>query len=150
VIEAGQEIRCMLIPMRQGRLLLPSSAVAEVIGYRPPGRVDGGPAWFQGTVNWHQRDVPVIDFEHLIGRTDRRVGIRQRITICYGIGNSLEWPLVGIVAQGIPRLLRVGETSIQIANGGAPGAGAIRMMLSIAGENLLVPDMEYLQGALAA
>jgi chemosensory pili system protein ChpC len=150
VSDESDDIRCMLIPVRQGRLLLPSSAVAEVIGYRTPDPVPDRPAWLQGMVSWHQREIPVIDFEHLIGRTDNRVGIRQRIAVCYGIGQHVKWPLVGVVAQGIPRLLRVGEDAIQIASGAQAGEEPVRMMMSIAGENLLVPDLEYLQGCLAA
>ena len=67
VIGNDTEVRCMLIPMRSGRLLLPSTAVAEVIGYRTPDADDDQPEWMQGTVSWHQRDIPVLDFERLIG-----------------------------------------------------------------------------------
>lgn len=147
---AEADIRCMLIPVRQGRLLLPSSAVAEVIGYRTPDAHEKQPDWMQGTVNWHQRDIPVIDFERLIGRAEIGAGIRQRITVCYSIGGASEWPLMGILAQGIPRLLHVNEAAIQVASGESAGAKPIRMTLSVAGENLIVPDLEYLQAGLAA
>ncbi|MDJ0738918.1 MAG: chemotaxis protein CheW [Gammaproteobacteria bacterium] len=140
----------MLIPMRSGRLLLPSTAVAEVIGYRTPDHRDDQPGWLQGTVSWHQRDIPVLDFERLIGRAELSAGIRQRIAVCYAIGGRATWPLIGLVAQGIPRLMRVSQQSIQVASGEQAGAKPIRMTLSIAGENLIVPDLEFLQGQLAA
>ena len=34
--QADGEIRCMLLPLREGRLLLPNAVVAEIIGYRTP------------------------------------------------------------------------------------------------------------------
>lgn len=143
------DVRCMLIPVRQGRLLLPSSAVAEVIGYRTPDAVDQQPKWMQGTVSWHQRDIPVIDFERLIGRPEIGAGIRQRIAVCYAINGATEWPLMGILAQGIPRLLHVNRDAIQVASGEAAGDKPVRMSLSIAGESLIVPDLEFMQARLA-
>ena len=144
------DVRCMLIPMRHGRMLLPSAAVAEVIGYRTPDARDDKPEWMQGTVSWHQRDIPVLDFERLIGRDDVGAGIRQRIAVCYAIGGSVDWPLMGLLTQGIPRLLRVNKNAIQVASGEDAGAKPIRMSVSIAGESLVVPDLEYLQAQLAA
>ena len=150
MIGLESDVRCMLIPMRHGRMLLPSAAVAEVIGYRTPDAVDGQPQWMQGTVSWHQRDIPVLDFERLIGRDDVGAGIRQRIAVCYAIGGNANWPLMGLLTQGIPRLLRVNKDAIQVASGEDAGAKPIRMSVSIAGESLLVPDLEYLQTRLAA
>ena len=149
MIGLENDVRCMLIPMRHGRMLLPSAAVAEVIGYRPPDALDDQPQWVQGTVSWHQRDIPVLDFERLIGRDDLGAGIRQRIAVCYAIGGNASWPLMGLLAQGIPRLLRVNKDAIQVASGEEAGAKPVRMSVSIAGESLIVPDLEFLQAKLA-
>lgn len=146
--ETVDEVRCMLIPLREGRLLLPSSCVAEVIGYRTPDAVAGQPKWMQGTVSWHQRDIPVIDFEGVLGRALIGAGIRQRIAVCYAIGTNPQWPLFGIVAQGIPRLLRVSEDAIQSASGERAGERATRMRVTVSGESLIVPDLEFLQSNL--
>ena len=42
----------MLIPLREGRLLLPNATVAEVIGYREPDAVAFDADWLQGKVSW--------------------------------------------------------------------------------------------------
>ncbi|MGB5451059.1 MAG: chemotaxis protein CheW [Sedimenticolaceae bacterium] len=144
------EIRCMLIPLRAGRLLLPNAAVAEVIGYREPDPSAQGLAWLQGKVSWHQREIPVIDFERLLGRPHLGAGIRQRIAVCYAPDPEAGWPMLGLVAQGIPRLLRIGRESIDLARVRKVGEEAIQMVLSVAGEELLVPDLEYLQARLPA
>lgn len=146
--ETIDEVRCMLIPLREGRLLLPSSCVAEVIGYRTPDVVDNQPKWMQGTVSWHQRNIPVVDFEGLLGRVLIGAGIRQRIAVCYAIGTNPQWPLFGIVAQGIPRLLRVSHEAIQSASGEKAGEKATRMRVTVGGESLIVPDLEFLQANL--
>lgn len=145
---ADGEIRCMLIPLRQGRLLLPNTAVAEVIGYRDPDPLDDQSPWLQGRVAWHQREIPVIDFERLLGRPDVGAGIRQRIVVCFAPDPAAGRPLFGLVAQGIPRLLRVNDSAIQSARCSAAGESAVRMTLHIGGEELLVPDLGYMQARL--
>lgn len=140
----------MLIPLRQGRLLLPNATVAEVIGYREPDAVAFEADWLQGKVSWQQRDLLVVDFERLMGHPDTAAGIRQRIVVCYGLNPDAGWPLFGLVAQGIPRLLRVDREIIESASADAAGTSATRMVVSVAGEKLLVPDLDYLQARLPA
>ncbi len=147
--DSGNEIRCMLIPLHGDRLLLPNASVAEVIGYREPDRVDIDESWLKGKVNWHQRELPVIDFERMIGRPDLAPGIRQRITVCYAPDPKAKWPLFGIVAQGIPRLLRVSEQVIDSATEGPQGDSAIEMRVWVGGEPFMVPDLGFLQRRLA-
>ena len=147
--DSANEIRCMLIPLHGDRLLLPNAAVAEVIGYREPDSMASEEPWLQGKVNWHQRELPVIDFERLIGRPDVAPGIRQRIAVCYAPDPQSRWPLYGLVAQGIPRLLRVSRDVIESATEGPAGDSAIQMRLWVGGEQLMVPDLDFLQGRLA-
>lgn len=148
--EAGREVRCMLIPLHRDRLLLPNATVAEIIGYRDPDRIDGAPDWISGQVNWHQRQVPVVDFERLLGRGNLPPGIRQRIAICYAPEPEQSCPLFGIIAQGIPRLLRVDRSSIDSAEHLQRHVPSVQMRVIIDGEPLLVPELSYLQQQVAA
>jgi chemosensory pili system protein ChpC len=148
VSQVPDDIRCMLIPLHAGRLLLPNSAVAEIIGYRDPDPQDAQPAGLQGMINWRQREVPVIDFERLMGAAEQPPGIRQRIAICYAPDYQARWPLLGLVAQGIPRLLRLGRDLIEEATSGPHGESAIQMRITVGGESLTVPDIAYLQAGL--
>lgn len=148
--ERHDEVRCMLIPLHDGRLLLPNAAVAEVIGYREPDRFPGAEGWLQGLVNWHQRVLPVVDFERLVGRPERPGGIRQRIVVCYGGDAEREMPLLGIVAQGIPRLLQVSSDAVTEASRPLDGNSPIRLRVTIGGEELLVPDLDQVLARMPA
>lgn len=148
MIQALNDIRCMLLPLHVGRLLLPNAAVAEIIGYREPDPFDTPAVGVQGCVDWRQREVPVVDFERFIGGDQHAPGIRQRIAICYVPNKSSRWPLLGLVSQGIPRLLRLGQSSIEEATKGPHGESAIKMRVKVAGETLSVPDIAYLQSRL--
>jgi hypothetical protein len=58
--------------------------------------------------------------------------------------------MLGLVAQGIPRLLRVSRAIIESAEAGPGGDSPIQMILSIGDEKLLVPDLDYIQAQLPA
>lgn len=148
--QASEEIRCMLLPLREGRLLVPNAVVAEIIGYRTPDRLEHKATWLQGQVNWQQRSVLVIDFERMIGRPNVGAGVRQRIAVCYALNTEGGWPLLGLVAQGIPRLLRVKREVITSARSAPSGESPVRMTLWVSGEELMVPDIDYLQARLPA
>ena len=55
-----------------------------------------------------------------------------------------------LLAQGIPRLLRVSRDVIDVAESPAANESPIRMKVSIGGEELLVPDLDYMQSQLPA
>lgn len=143
-----KEIRCMLIPLHSVRLLLPNATVAEIIGYREPDPIAHDEPWVRGRVNWHQRNILVVDFEQLLGRPEMTAGVRQRIAVCYSLNPEHGWPLFGLVAQGIPRLLRVNRSIIESARGTSPGQSPVRMTVDVSGEELMVPDIDYLQSQL--
>jgi chemosensory pili system protein ChpC len=140
--QVPEEIRCMLIPLHEGRLLLPNAAVAEVIGYREPERAARTEPWVRGQVVWHQRQIPVVDFERLCGQPKRKGGIRQRIVVCYAGDSGLASPLLGLVAQGIPRLTRVSRAVIEDASRPLGRGSPVLMNLVIEDEALQVPDID--------
>jgi chemosensory pili system protein ChpC len=137
----ADEVRCMLIPLHEGRLLLPNSAVAEVIGYREPESTQPADPWLRGEVNWHQRPIPVVDFERLRGAPERPGSVRQRIVVCYATEITASGPLVGLVSQGIPRLLRVSRDAIEDASKPLESGSAVLMQLVVQDEKLTVPDI---------
>ncbi len=143
------DIRCMLIPLHDRRLLLPNAAVVEIIGYRDPTPLSDTPLGIAGRVTWRQRDLPVVDFERLLGADDQPPGIRQRIAVCYAPDPQAAWPLLGLLSQGIPRLLRLTRDAIEAASSGPQSGSAIKLRLQVAGESLVVPDLAFLQASVS-
>lgn len=140
--EVPAEIRCLVIPLHQRRLLLPNAAVAELIGYREPEPFVNVEPWLLGEVSWHRRSIPVVDFELLTGGPSRTGSVRQRIIVCYAGDPGLAWPLVGFIAQGIPRLLRVRGEVIEDASRPLQTDSPVTMTLRIDGESYTVPDVD--------
>ena len=86
----ASSVRCMLLPLTSLNLLIPNSAVAEIIGYSTPRRLPDSSEWFAGVVLWR-------------GVATAQVGPRTRIAIIYNPEKDPDLPYLGIHMQDIPR-----------------------------------------------
>lgn len=96
-------VRCMLLPLISFNLLVPNSAVAEIIGYSTPRQLSDTSEWFPGVVLWRGVYVPVVEVEKLCDLGAAQVGPRTRIAIIYNPAKDPEMPYLGIHMQDIPR-----------------------------------------------
>ncbi len=85
--ERVTEIYSLLIPLVDGRLIIPRACVSEVIGFVTPSEMTGAPPWYVGTVPWNGRQVPLVSFEGACGNNIPPASGRTRIVVlpCMGI-----------------------------------------------------------------
>ncbi len=121
---AEQEIRTILAPLTDGHLLLPNSAVAEVLAYTQPEPFRKGPNWLLGELAWHGWQVPVICFEQVVNPKSRSsVTPKSRILVIKTLGESTQVNYIGLLIQGLPKLKTVTlETLTELETTGLPGA----------------------------
>jgi len=97
------QVRCMLLPMSSISLVIPSSAVAEIIGYSKPQKLNDTSDWFLGVVLWRGAYVPVISVEELCSLDTVHLGNRSRIGVIYNPEKDEDLPYIGLHMQDIPR-----------------------------------------------
>ncbi len=89
-------------------MLLPNSAVAEVLEFTAPEPFKKAPAWLLGELAWRGWQVPVINYQRLV---DAKAGdvetSKARILIIKTLGESTQVNYIGLVIQGLPRLKTV-------------------------------------------
>lgn len=151
-IKKSMEVRALLIPTAGIDLLLPNASLSEIIDYRNPTEPPQGnrPAWLLGSVMWRQRAMPVISIERMMSQPFDADAPKLRIAVCYGLGTKGTYPYVGLVAKGVPRMARVTESSISVAEPMLLQADwPIMARVNIQGKEALIPDlmrMEQLLG----
>ena len=101
--DKSTSVRCMLLPLTSLNLLIPNSAVAEIIGYSTPRRLSDSSDWFAGVVLWRGVYVPVVAVEQMCNVDTAQVGPRTRIAIIYNPEKDPDLPYLGIHMQDIPR-----------------------------------------------
>ena len=145
--ERVQEIYSLLIPLLDGRLIVPRACVAEVAGMPVPSEMTGAPPWYLGTVPWSGRPVPLVSFEGACGRPMPPASGRARMVVFVGLGTRLAH--FAIVSQGFPQLVRLSSDVIRPGAAVFPERSPVICQLRMANETPLVPDLERLEEMIA-
>ena len=101
--ENSGSVRCMLLPLSSFNLVIPNSAVAEIVSYSLPRALPDCSEWFPGVVLWRGVYVPVVSLEEMCSIDTAMVSPRSRIAVIYNPEKDAELPYVGIHIQDIPR-----------------------------------------------
>ena len=148
--ERVTEIYSLLIPLVDGRLIVPRACVAEVIGFQTPSEMTGEPPWYIGTVPWNGRQVPLASFEGACGQMIPPASGRTRIVVFHCIGSQLEGGYFGLVSQGFPQLVRVSSDVVRPDNSRSfPERMPVICQVRMVNEVPLVPDLERLEEMIA-
>lgn len=106
----------MLLPLTSLNLLVPNSAVAEIIGYSTPRQLSATSDWFSGVVLWRGVYIPVVAVEQMCGVGAAQTGPRARIGIIYNPERDPDLPYLGIHMQDIPRAYLAEADSMEAGN----------------------------------
>ena len=145
--ERVQEIYSLLIPLAEGRLIVPRACVAEVAGLPVPSEMTGAPPWYVGTVPWNGRAVPLVSFEGACGKSIPPPSGRARMVVFVGLGTRLTH--FALISQGFPQLVRLSSDVIRPGTASFPERSPELCQLRMANESPLVPDLERLEEMIA-
>lgn len=148
--ELRNEIHGQLIPLEDDRLLLPNTAIVEVLGMDDIEVSTDGPSWLLGHLNWRMSRIPVISVEGLFGRVIPARIRRSRLVIINTFGRALEQGFFAVVSQGHPHLTTLNKVALQPDDlGDEPAADLLLAKLKIANTTALIPDLEAFEQRLA-
>lgn len=109
---SAQTLYAVMIAIDGDTLLLPNSAVAEVVPRESAiAHRDGLNGWL-GDIQWNGRSVPLVQLETLMGRTLRSTGRRARIVILHGVAAGDGGRHLAVVAQGYPHLVTLNSAAL--------------------------------------
>ena len=143
---SSDELYSLLVPLADDRLIVPRAAVAEVITWQTPEKMEGVPQWYLGTVQWNGRPVPVISFEAVCGQTMPPPAGRTRIVIFVGIFGHLTGGYFGVVTQGFPQLVRCNPDVLKPDHSRSfAERSPILCQVRMVNESPFIPDFERLE-----
>ncbi len=142
-------VRCLLIPLRETTLLVPSVVVAEVATHKPVANQPGLPRWCLGTLSWRNREIPVIDFEVVASPDQARTDApsRPRLVVFHGVGDIAGLQYYGMIACGIPKAFRA--TAETRPEHGDPAQTFVRATVNTGRESAVIPDLDAIESQLA-
>jgi len=139
------EVRAVVLPVRNGQLLLPNSSVAEVAAFREATELPGSPDWLLGMISWRWQEIPMVCFDTLVGMPPEKTGVRARIGICYTLSESAKRPFLGILTQSVPHLTRATEEVMESDPEPSELGDAVIEQVLVNGEKAWVPDLDAIE-----
>jgi len=143
------EIYSLLVPLADGRLLIPRACVAEVVGYQVPAEMTGAPSWYLGVVAWNGRQVPLVSFEGMSGQPLPQAGQRARILVLHALGTRLDGGCFALVSQGFPQLVRIGPEVVKPETQSYLDRGPTLCRVRMVNDSPIVPDLERIEQMIA-
>lgn len=139
----SEQLHTLLIPLAGASLLLPNTAVAEVVNYQAPDRVADAPEWLLGLLTWRDRRIPVVGFEALAGAGAPQAVRQSRIAVLNTLNGDSALPYVAVLTQGIPQLRALDAEALE---GEVTPRGVVHARVRIRGtETALIPNLDELE-----
>jgi hypothetical protein len=138
----------MYLPLSAGGLLVPSSAVAEVVvppasesSKRPSPHFSPGPSSF---VEWRSARIPLLNLEYALGLEMSEAGVRNRLAILQSVREPTELPFYGVLIQRLPTVVLANERNAVVAAKTVP-ADWVHGQIDLDMGAGFVPDLERLE-----
>jgi chemosensory pili system protein ChpC len=138
-------VHCLMIPLENDSLLLPNTAVAEVVAYHAPEPMRDAPEWFLGWLPWRELRVPVISFESAIGGRSCPPASSSRIAVVNTLNGNRRVPYIGVLSQGIPQLRMINDANVVPNEEVSVPAPSVASYARYNDAPVLVPDIDDLE-----
>lgn len=141
-------LRGVVLPVGPSDVLLPNAAVAEVLAYREPAALADAPPWLLGTLEWREREIPVVSLA-AAGDPPQSAepGRRARLAVCFTPDGNPELPYMGLLCVAPPRLARFLPEALE--PGEEPPANPFVLhALTFAERPAWIPDLDAIERAL--
>lgn len=140
-------ISCLVLPLVGQRLLVPLTAIAEVVstGSSPVGGNSDG--LFYGWINWREQRIPLISLEVLNGDGRPPLAEFNRIAVFNAVGDLASLGFYGIRLDAIPQPVHV---TAQTVLAQSDDKQILRMMDAVVGDQQVwLPDMDAVETKVA-
>ncbi len=147
--ELPREIRGVMVPVTDGRVLLPNATVAEVISYSQPEAIANAPAWLLGRLAWCGWRLPLFSFPMLTGRLEQESRTNARVAVLKAIGGNAGMPFLALLAQGFPRLTTITPESLIPTADEVPHAAGVHSEVLVRDDRAIIPDLDVIEDMVA-
>ena len=137
-----QNIASLMIPMWGEPILIPNTAVAEVIGFVMPEGGDGKD--FIGFIKWRGLSIPVINLEPEAPPVDD-IGRAARIAVFNSVSSNESLPFIAVLVNGIPRLNNIREDDLKYTDDDQKVADGIQARVLLGQEVVRLVDLAKLE-----
>ncbi|CAK0780657.1 chemosensory pili system protein ChpC [Gammaproteobacteria bacterium] len=144
-------VRCLVLPLGDWRLLIPNTAVAEIIGYQEPSQPAQAAPWLLGFQTWRGLPLPILDLvQSFLDLPITGTTYRSRVVVCRLLNQDQQLSHIGLYSKGIPKLALVSPETLMSADYPMPTGSLTPWVCLLAGQLTLIPDLDLIAQQLKA
>lgn len=141
-------VSCLILALTDQKLLVPLTAVAEVVNSQVK-PVDGtSDGFFYGWINWREQRIPLLSLEVLCGSSRPVLADINRIAVFNAVGDAAELGFYAVRLSAIPQPVQVTEQTVLAET---DGTQELRLMDAVVGDHQAwLPNLDIIETRVAA
>jgi len=151
--QAASTIASPIVPLNNEQMVLPNTAIAEIIGFSElaavPSAVQNRPEWLLGMLAWRGLSIPVIAFETMLGGQYAEPGPRTRLAVLNVVTGVPGVPFIAVPTRTIPQLMQIDQSAISVVEEPGEMPPAVACHVVIAGKTAIIPDLDEVERLVA-
>jgi len=108
MVENNPLIKSIILTLKNELVLVPNSAVAEIVSVNDVHEVEGSPQWMLGKARWRGVELPVVSYEAAGGDNVQAVNINTQVAVIYTVSDDMDtgkkYPYIGLAMHGVPHV----------------------------------------------
>ena len=109
MVQNNQFIKSIILTLKNELVVVPNSAVAEIISVQDVKEVKDSPQWVLGKARWRGVVLPVVSYEAAGGDNAQAVNINTQVAVMYSVSesssdNEKKYPYIGLAMHGVPHV----------------------------------------------
>lgn len=140
----SQSLRCLLIPLQTGQVIVPHSSVVEVVSGMAPLPLAQAPAWVYGGIVFRAHTLPLISLDRLISDKAASFQAYTRIIVVNAPASAPVLPYVGVLGVQSPRPIMLDYDDIAVDRAAGPAVEGISSRVRVKGQAAIIPDITAL------
>lgn len=144
------QIRCLLLQLLRGVLLVPNAVVVEVLNNQllDPAPASA-PSWQVGQIEWREEsELKIISFEGICGMSIPEVRSGANIVVMHSFGEVQNSRYYGIYVDEVPTFELVDETALTMAPDQSDNADCVASHVFVNGIEGYIPDLNKIASLL--
>jgi len=114
----NQLIKCIILTLKNELVVVPNSAVAEIISVQDVREVADSPQWMLGKARWRGVELPVVSYEAAGGDNAQAVNINTQVAVLYSVSEDGDYdnryPYIGFAMHGVPHVSTFARDQIKL------------------------------------
>lgn len=147
-MDASLNLRCLLITVQGGQVILPNSLVVEVLPFATPLRIEAAPHWVVGAMLWRNLTTPLVSLGRLIFRVAPEADLNSRIIFINALGSDSRLPHFGFLSTSVPRPLSLQRQEINLDPAAELNRPGVLSWAHYQDHPVVIPDLDAIEAVL--